>query len=194
MDLLGRKFIENGPQQAFLQGVANVLSKPLLNKIQLLRLSVKANKNGIDIVHSIWARPKRAPMRVFKRSVTLPFPNSTNKFQVEDWMEMGHLIGEEMQDWVKNDEEFDTQERKALSNQSNAWETSAAWDVAQDLIEGLEYSYGPHLHGKLHPVVRRGLSDLIVALIDDVYRDSAVRANTPKIPAKTRAKVSESAK
>lgn len=194
MNLLGREFIGGSRSEAFLQGVASVLPKKEFEKVQLLRISVKPRNGVIDVIYSIWGRPDKPPMGVFTIGATSPFPRSVANFKYEDWLHAGEIVGKDMKDWVQNDAEFETQVRKAQAKQFDVWETSPEWDVAQDLIEALEQEYGPHLHGKIHPVPRKGLSNSIVSLIKEVRQDSLVRANTPKIPSRGKPKVSALAK
>lgn len=166
MKLYGRQFFENNEKATFLVGVGKVLKKSQLDKVQLVRLSSKV-KNGIEIIESMWGRPGRPPMGVFRRSLTLPLPKTTREFKYEDWVVLGQSIAEDMGNWVDNDDEFNTMERKAWAQQFDIWKTSQYWDIAQDLIDSLVYEEAERL-GPLHWRVRLTLANFIMNLIQDV--------------------------
>lgn len=180
MYLFGREFITGESFTAFQQGVEAIVGIKRLHRVKLLRLSVKQNNKSIAVVHSIWGREGRAPMKIFRFTITSPFPSDPLKLTTEHWSHIGQTVGNDMQDWIENEKEFDSSELKAHALQFNVWDTSEFWDVIQDLIDELEHTYSTHLHGKLHWRVRAALTSMIETLALAIKADTLASLAKPE--------------
>lgn len=162
MELPARAFITGEPRDYFLRGVEIALTKKRMKKIALLRISVKTDQYGRETIYSVWGRPERKPMAIYSQS-----PVNAMKFTTEDWLQIGRMIGAQMENWVDNDVEFDRSETKAQAIHFDVWETTEYWDRTQDLFDVLEHDLMLHMSGKFHWRVRKALAELIEAMLVD---------------------------
>lgn len=158
MELPHREYLEGARHEAFLRGVELVLTKKRMKKIELARLCIKRDEYGRETLISLWGRPERAAVINFSKPIAAPY----------DFTQLGRLIGEQMENWVDNDAEFERADAKALGLQFNIWETSEFWDRTQDMLDVLERDFQLHINGKLHWRVRKALTELIEMMNCDV--------------------------
>lgn len=178
-----RKFITGNEKESFLAGARLGLSKLLAKKVELVRLSVK-KVGHIYEIHSLWGRKGRAVGHLSTFMLDGDGPRTPEELAEHDWKEIGEIVGQELVNWADNDVEFDRSEVKAQAIQYDVWSTSQWTDVAQDMLEEVEFAYGLHLGGKLHWRVRKALTDRIAAFAAQLQQD-----NISNIDTATRSKV-----
>jgi hypothetical protein len=155
-----REFATRIAYAKFLEGVKETIDKGILRKVKLLRLSVKTDRKGKKSIDSIWGFVNRRLMVKF----IVKLPDVNEELTSDDWNKYGSDSGKYFNEWYSSDQELDTLDRKFAAIRFNVWETSSDWDLAQDIIDDVEYEFSTHINGKFHWRVRKALTDAIANL------------------------------
>ncbi len=168
MEFLNRQFANSKQVSAFAKGAEVSLTKSRIKKVKLVRLSYCKEKFMGFAVEAVWARPEKPVANIFKYW----YATSKETLEEDDWFKIGENVARNILHWVDNDKEFEVLEQKVHGQQFDIWKTSKYWDLAQDLIEELEYQFGPYLHGRLHWKVKSALAKMIEDLSMKVEREN----------------------
>lgn len=157
MELPHREYITGDRLQKFLDGAAEILGDKT-EEIALVRLCIKRSLIGADKLISIWGHPDR-PFGLFIETVIIA--------SGVDWANSGRVIGEDLLAQIEDKETIDAIERKQQARKFDVWQTNEYTDRAEDVVDTIERQFGPHINGRFHWLVRKGLIDLIHLMVMD---------------------------